>query len=163
MRSPFGAKHHVVVQYMSRQLKCPLPPPPKHPSPSPTPCAQTPCPQTPTLGPPLQKTRRTRRNQRHYWQGTSHCSCLEHCFLFLCCCANFPIERTSRCAQNTGDNKQSFCFEREEHDKEHEPQIYESAPLPETGKRRFHAQPLRKFRKKNFVYSLSSHLMLSRF
>ncbi len=53
---------------------------PYAPSPSPTPCPQTlglPCPQTPP-----RKTRRTRKNRRHHRQGTSHCSCLEHCFLF---------------------------------------------------------------------------------
>ncbi len=26
VRSPFRAKHHVVVQYMARWMKCPLPP-----------------------------------------------------------------------------------------------------------------------------------------
>ncbi len=28
VRSPFRAKHHVVVQYTARWMKCPLPPPP---------------------------------------------------------------------------------------------------------------------------------------
>ncbi len=43
-----------------------------------------PLPPSPHLDPPplVGKTRRTRKN-RHYRQGTSHCSCLEHCFLFL--------------------------------------------------------------------------------
>ncbi len=34
VRSPFWAKHHVVVQYMAGRWKCPLPPPPQTPSPS---------------------------------------------------------------------------------------------------------------------------------
>ncbi len=67
-------------------------------SPAP-PLAWTPLPLawTPLPGPPwkrfalmtedlclhdLWKTRRTRKNRRHYRQETSHCSCLEHCFLF---------------------------------------------------------------------------------
>ncbi len=38
VRSPIGAKHHVVVQCMARWLKCPLPqPPPPPPTPSPSP------------------------------------------------------------------------------------------------------------------------------
>ena len=75
MRSPFRAKHHVVVQYMARWMKCPLPPLPN------------PLPPRPFhLEPPcglhdLWKTRRTRKNRQHYRQGTLHCSCLEHCFL----------------------------------------------------------------------------------
>ncbi len=48
-------------------------------------------PGPPSLDPPpmclheLWKTRRTRKNRRHHRQGTSHCSCLEHCFLFSSC------------------------------------------------------------------------------
>ncbi len=63
VRSPFRAKHHVVVQYMARWMKCPLPPPPK-PHPPPLPHTQTP----PTAIPPMDsahdwwKTRRTRKN-----------------------------------------------------------------------------------------------------
>ena len=35
VRSPFRAKHHVVVQFMARWLKCPLPPPlPPPPNPA---------------------------------------------------------------------------------------------------------------------------------
>ncbi len=33
VRSPFRAKHHVVVQYMVAGWKCPLPPPPPQPPP----------------------------------------------------------------------------------------------------------------------------------
>ena len=85
VRSPFGAKHHVAVQFMARWMKCPLPPcpspnPPPLPLPDPPPPARPPPPAWP---PPKGKTRRTRKNQRHYRQGTSHCSCLEHCFLFV--------------------------------------------------------------------------------
>ncbi len=51
------------------------------PSPNPTPPAGPP---SPCLDPPpAGKTRRTRKNRRHFQQWTSHCSCLEHCFLFL--------------------------------------------------------------------------------
>ncbi len=75
VRSPFGAKHHVVVQYMASWMKCPLPPP------------LQPLPGSPPHGlHNLWKTRSTRKNRRHYRQGTSHCSCLEHCFLFVLCC-----------------------------------------------------------------------------
>ncbi len=80
VRSPFGAKHHVVVQYMARWLKCPLPPPP---TPPPPPQPLKPLAPGPPQPPPPWKARRTRRNRRHYQQGTAHCSCLEHCFLFL--------------------------------------------------------------------------------
>ncbi len=48
VRSPFRAKHHVVVQYMARWMKCPLPPPPSTPLPQP----QTPTP-LPHLDPPM--------------------------------------------------------------------------------------------------------------
>ncbi len=76
MRSPFGTKHHVVVQYMARWMKCPLPPPPPQPHPLPDPLPHL------EHSPPENKTRRTKKNQQHHRQRTSHCSCLEHCFLF---------------------------------------------------------------------------------
>ncbi len=84
VRSSFRAKHHVVVQYIARWMKCPLPP-----------CPLTPHPQTPLpLDPPgpLWKTRRTRKNRRHYQQRTSHCSCLEHCFLFSVSRRSDPLD-----------------------------------------------------------------------
>ncbi len=93
VRSPFRVKHHVVVQYMAWWIKCPLPPPPLPPLP-PWPLPN-PLPHPWMVDPPLPldphphgqydlwKTRRTRKNWWHYRQGTSHCSCLEHCFL-LC-------------------------------------------------------------------------------
>ncbi len=71
VRSPFRAKHLVVVSYMVGWMKCPLPPPP---SPLPDPL--------PLLDPPPSEKTRTRKNLGHHRQGTSHCSCLEHCFLF---------------------------------------------------------------------------------
>ena len=37
VRSPFRAKHHVVVQFMARWMKCPLLPPPPNPLPLPLP------------------------------------------------------------------------------------------------------------------------------
>ncbi len=83
VRSPFRVKHHVVVQYMARWMKCPLPPSPPLPLPQPTPPLPTPCQSPPCWNPPAEKTRTTRKNQWHYFQGTLHCSCLEHCFLFL--------------------------------------------------------------------------------
>ncbi len=46
VRSPFWAKHHVVVQNMARWMKCPLPPTPT-PSPTPPPTLNPPYPQTP--------------------------------------------------------------------------------------------------------------------
>ncbi len=52
VQSPFGAKHHVVVQYMAAEPKCPRPPmePPlaRPPQPNPPPHGQT-----LTHGPPL--------------------------------------------------------------------------------------------------------------
>ena len=52
VRSPFRAKHHVVVQYMTGGRKCPLPPSPLTPSPSPNPLpAWTPMPNPPPLWP----------------------------------------------------------------------------------------------------------------
>ncbi len=53
VRSPFRAKHHVVVQYMARRMKCPLPP--------------SPFPNTLPQPPPQEqhdwwKTKRTRKN-----------------------------------------------------------------------------------------------------
>ncbi len=41
MRSPYRAKHHVVVQYMAAGPKCPLPP------------IDPPCGQTPHMDPPV--------------------------------------------------------------------------------------------------------------
>ena len=77
VRSPFRAKHYVVVQYMAAGLKCPL-------SPSPLP------------PPPLwtvwvaedKEDKEELMNKEELTtlptpQGTSHCSCLEHCFLFF--------------------------------------------------------------------------------
>ena len=62
-------------------------PSPLDPSPAGPPCPQTPPAPRPPLDPrggqhDVWKTRRTRKNRRHCRQGTSHCSCLEHCFLF---------------------------------------------------------------------------------
>ncbi len=48
VRSPFRAKHYVVVQFMAGWMKCPLPPPPNPPPPPPPP----PDPPSPTR-PPL--------------------------------------------------------------------------------------------------------------
>ncbi len=42
VRSPFRAKHHVVVQYMAAGLKCPLPPSPSPPPPDPPPLPDPP-------------------------------------------------------------------------------------------------------------------------
>ncbi len=47
VRSPFRVKHHVVVQYMARWMKCPLPPPPFTPLPLPQP-------PSPLLDPPAE-------------------------------------------------------------------------------------------------------------
>ncbi len=54
VRSPFRAKHHVVMQYMAAGPKCPLPPPAQTPTPhpQPPPLARPPRPDPP----PLQKT-----------------------------------------------------------------------------------------------------------
>ncbi len=88
MRSPFRAKHHVVVQYMARWVKCPLPPPPTPlpspcPAPSPSPC-QTPTRPPPPTGPPYGEDKEDKEESTTLpAQATSHCSCLEHCFLFL--------------------------------------------------------------------------------
>ncbi len=91
------AKHHVVVQYMAAGLKCPLPPPPYQ-----TPYQR----QTPPRGRPPPQRKTPLDSMQHDWlvedkedkeelmnkeelitlltpQGTSHCSCLEHCFLFV--------------------------------------------------------------------------------
>ncbi len=101
VRSPFGAKHHVVVQYMARWMKCPLPPPPtplplsptplplpQPPTPTPSPC-WTPLPhQTPlpSAGPPTQREDKEDKEESMTLpaQGTSHCSCLEQtsCLVF---------------------------------------------------------------------------------
>ncbi len=66
VRNPFRAKHHVVVQYMARWMKCQLPPYPRPPPP----------PQTPPSLHGLWKTRRTRKNRRYCRQWTlSTASC----------------------------------------------------------------------------------------
>ncbi len=46
VRSPFRSKHYVVVQYMARWLKCPLPLPPDPPLPPQPPTHEAPYPQT---------------------------------------------------------------------------------------------------------------------
>ncbi len=69
---PFGAKHHVAVQYVYGRVHemspAPLPlPPTPSPSPNPLPLLDPlPC-QTPSSAgpPPTEKTRRTRKNRRH--------------------------------------------------------------------------------------------------
>ncbi len=80
VRSPFRAKHHVVVQYREGgwNVPCPLPLNTPPPPPTPFPYLNPPAPDPP------QKIRRTRKNRWHYRQGTSHCICLEPCFLFSC-------------------------------------------------------------------------------
>ena len=70
VRSHFRAKHHVVVQCMARWLKCPLPPPPP-------PGLET----SPAWTSP-DKEDKEELTTLPTPQGTSHCSCLEHCFLF---------------------------------------------------------------------------------
>ncbi len=86
VRSPCRAKHHVVVQYMAAGPKCPLPPlplpqpPPPPPTPSPY---QTPLPLPDPLPPWRKQGGQGRIDDITGQQGTSHCSCLEHCFLFL--------------------------------------------------------------------------------
>ncbi len=57
----------------SPSLQPPSPPPCWTPSPDGPPC------QTP---PPCGEDKEDKENRRHYRQGTSHCTCLEHCFLF---------------------------------------------------------------------------------
>ncbi len=90
VRSPLRAKHHVVVQYMAGWMKCPLPPPP---------------PPNPPARPPLLGTAwlvEDKEDKEEFMnkeettvlptpQGTSHCSCLEHCFLFE------KLSRASNC------------------------------------------------------------------
>ncbi len=75
MRSPFRAKHHVVVQYMVRWMKCPLP----SPSPQPPPPTGPPPPPDPPAW--RRQGGQGRIDNITDRQGTSHCSCLEHCFL----------------------------------------------------------------------------------
>ncbi len=69
VQKPLEGKHHVVVQYMARWMKCPLPPP----------AWTTP----PRLDPPSLCVCRLYKamHQGRGRQGTSHCSCLAHCFL----------------------------------------------------------------------------------
>ncbi len=97
MRSPFRAKHHVVMQYMAAGPKCFPPPmdrPPARPRQPDPPWPEPPCSQTPPevsmagggQGGPgrIDKQRRIDDiNAAAMLQGTSNCSCLEHCFLFL--------------------------------------------------------------------------------
>ena len=73
-------KHHVVVQYMARQMKCPLPPWPGPPCLDPPPLPVLDLDQIAAVGFALMKedlclhdlwkTRRIRKNRRHYRQGT---------------------------------------------------------------------------------------------
>ncbi len=79
VRSPFRAKHHVVVQYMARWMKYPLPLPPNPPT----------LPLPPQLDPPPMDSMtgglvedKEELTTLPTPQGTSHCSCLEHCFSF---------------------------------------------------------------------------------
>ncbi len=101
MRSPFRAKHHMVMQYLTAGLKCPLPPPWPDPcqTPQPNPPWLDPPGQTPLVDPPFLWTacsmtggrlggqgridEQGRIDDITTLQGTSHCSCLEHCFLFV--------------------------------------------------------------------------------
>ncbi len=92
VRSPFTAKNHVVVQYMPRWMKCPLIPPlplPQHPSPSPNPVplpdSPPPLPDPPPPAGPNHGEDNEDKGESMTLlaQGTSHCSCLEHCFLLL--------------------------------------------------------------------------------
>ena len=70
----------VVVQYMARWMKCPLPLP-LNPLPSPPPPPDTLLPDPPAPGPPSEN-KEDKEELVIFRQGTSHCSCLEHCFLF---------------------------------------------------------------------------------
>ncbi len=89
VRSPFGAKHHVVVQYMAAGLKCPLCPLPHlntPPAARPHPLQlDTPPPQTAWLVEDKEDKEELMNKEElttlPTLQGTSHCSCLEHCFL----------------------------------------------------------------------------------
>ncbi len=89
VRSPFRAKHHVVVQYMAAGPKCLLPPPP----PGGPPCPDTLCPNPPPLGHQTTWLVEDKEDKEELMnkeklmtlstlQATSHCSCLENCFLF---------------------------------------------------------------------------------
>ncbi len=89
VRSPFRAKHHVVVQYMAGWMKCPLPP---SPPPNPLSPARPPRGVPPGGGGPAwlvedKEDKEELMNKAELTlptpQGTSHCSCFEHCFL-LC-------------------------------------------------------------------------------
>ncbi len=69
VRSPFRAKHHVVVQYIAAGWKCPLPPSPT-PHPSPPLLRLDPRGQTPLRQHGWWKTRRTRKNwwtRENWW------------------------------------------------------------------------------------------------
>ncbi len=77
VRSPFRAKHHVVVSAVYGKVDEMSPTP--LPSPNPPPPCQTPIPhQTPQH---RRQGGQGRINDITGRQGTSHCSCLEHCFL----------------------------------------------------------------------------------
>ena len=79
VRSPFWAKHHVVMQYMAAGPKCPLPPLPPQPDPPPAEDSMAGGGQ----GGPGRIDKQGRIddiNAAAMLQGTSHCSCLEHCF-----------------------------------------------------------------------------------
>ncbi len=98
VRSPFRAKHHVVMQYMAAGPNCPLPPLPRPPPPAPPDPPRPDPPQTPPAedsmagggqGGPGRIDKQGRIdyiNATATLQGTSHCSCLEHCFLLRKCC-----------------------------------------------------------------------------
>ncbi len=83
VRSPFRAKHHVVVQCMAAGLKCPLPPPPYQtplpPWPDPPPMARPPpCGQTPAWLVEDKEDKEELMSKEEFMtlpmpQGTSHC------------------------------------------------------------------------------------------
>ncbi len=114
VRSPFRAKHHVVVQCMAAGPKCPPAPSPVTPLPCGTPPTHTgggpPCSQTPLplLDPPLRTAWlvEDKEDQEELMnkeglttlpmlQGTSHYSCLEHCFLFILFSSAIVVDETS--------------------------------------------------------------------
>ncbi len=79
VRSPFRAKHHVVMQYMAAGPKCPLPPRPPPLDPRP------PYRQHAAWLVEGKEDKEELMNKEELMtlptlQGTSHCSCLEHCF-----------------------------------------------------------------------------------
>ncbi len=82
VRSPFRAKHHVVVQYMTGWMKCPLPPPPPPNPPAGPPPPPDPTPPCWTPPPRRRQGGQGRIDGITGRQGTLHFSCLENCFLF---------------------------------------------------------------------------------